>query len=113
VLPFLCWGAWATPGHPHARPHFVFAAPLLVADTPHAMHHALAHGADPAAAGNAPTTGQSLPSILIVSLFTLVFATPLARTFRLLMRRERVVFAPFPHSHPTTVPTPPPRFVLV
>ena len=27
VLPFICWGALATPGHAHAGPHFVFAAP--------------------------------------------------------------------------------------
>ena len=27
VLPFICWGAQATPGHPHARPHFVFVDP--------------------------------------------------------------------------------------
>lgn len=27
VLPFLCWGAAGTPGHPHARPHVVFLPP--------------------------------------------------------------------------------------
>ena len=27
ILPFICWGAQATPGHPHAVAHFVFAAP--------------------------------------------------------------------------------------
>lgn len=27
VLPFICWGAWATPGHPHSAPHFVFLSP--------------------------------------------------------------------------------------
>ena len=27
VLPFICWGAQATPGHPHARAHFVFVEP--------------------------------------------------------------------------------------
>jgi hypothetical protein len=27
ILPFICWGAQATPGHPHAIPHFVFAEP--------------------------------------------------------------------------------------
>ena len=29
VLPFICWGALAEPGHPHRAPHFVFAEPLL------------------------------------------------------------------------------------
>jgi hypothetical protein len=27
VLPFICLGAQATPGHPHALPHFVFVDP--------------------------------------------------------------------------------------
>lgn len=27
VLPFICWGAEATPGHPHLRAHFVFMPP--------------------------------------------------------------------------------------
>ncbi|MBX3015077.1 MAG: hypothetical protein KF832_26390 [Caldilineaceae bacterium] len=27
VLPLICWGAQATPGHPHARAHFVFREP--------------------------------------------------------------------------------------
>lgn len=31
VLPFICWGAQATPGHPHARAHFVFVEPSLSA----------------------------------------------------------------------------------
>lgn len=30
VLPFICWGAMADPGHSHRTPHFVFADPLLV-----------------------------------------------------------------------------------
>ena len=29
VLPFVCWGAQAAPGHPHALPHFVFAEPVM------------------------------------------------------------------------------------
>lgn len=28
VLPLICWGALAEPGHPHRFRHFVFAAPL-------------------------------------------------------------------------------------
>ncbi|MBW7883205.1 MAG: hypothetical protein H3C34_11330 [Caldilineaceae bacterium] len=28
VLPFICWGSLATPGHPHGRPHLVFWAPV-------------------------------------------------------------------------------------
>jgi len=29
VLPLICWGAQATPGHPHLRAHFVFAEPIV------------------------------------------------------------------------------------
>lgn len=34
ILPFICWGAWATPGHPHSTPHFVFFEPLHAASQP-------------------------------------------------------------------------------
>lgn len=30
ILPFICWGALAEPGHPHQIPHFVFADPMRV-----------------------------------------------------------------------------------
>lgn len=33
VLPFICFGAMATPGHPHARPHFVFTDPPRIPET--------------------------------------------------------------------------------
>jgi hypothetical protein len=29
LLPFICWGALAAPGHPHRTPHFVFADPAF------------------------------------------------------------------------------------
>ena len=32
VLPFICFGAFAEPGHPHRMPHFVFAEPVLSVD---------------------------------------------------------------------------------
>jgi hypothetical protein len=31
VLPLVCWGALAEPGHPHRYPHLVFANPMLIA----------------------------------------------------------------------------------
>lgn len=31
VLPLICWGALAAPGHPHRYPHFIFAVPILAA----------------------------------------------------------------------------------
>jgi hypothetical protein len=41
VLPLICWGAQATPGHPHARAHFVFMDPVLVTATHAAADHGL------------------------------------------------------------------------
>ena len=39
VLPFICWGAWADPSHPHGGPHFVFAPPPLRTSTHLASQH--------------------------------------------------------------------------
>lgn len=44
VLPFICWGAEATPGHPHMRAHFVFLSPV----------HSVQHG------GSNPTNAHDL-----------------------------------------------------
>lgn len=41
LLPFICWGALGTPGHPHSRPHFVFAPPPQ-AEAPLPRHMTLA-----------------------------------------------------------------------
>ncbi len=88
VLPFVCWGAAATPGHPHALPHFVFAMPqptanaLPIAARDHhggnhhggAHNHADAHhaGADDLRAAESPTpTGQSTPATLFAMLLIL------------------------------------------
>lgn len=86
VLPFICWGAVATPGHPHARPHFVFTAPELTTGAPSAplqrptltetlRRLALASwcGAGAPAQeglldGGHAAAGQSIPAVLAVSL---------------------------------------------
>lgn len=116
VLPFLCWGAWATPGHPHAHPHFVFAVPHLVGETQPDLHsgHTTAASVKPhQATGEGETAGQSLPTILVITLFTLVFASPHPRRLPLRVRRERAPAVLFPSGYPGSVPTPPPRFALV
>jgi hypothetical protein len=91
ILPFICWGAEATPGHPHLRPHFVFAVPVRSAayDFPaartaqeliHATNQAVAagayhmctaplHSADTAAAST--PTSQSTPLVLAVTILLL------------------------------------------
>lgn len=77
VLPFICWGAQATPGHPHARAHFVFWPPDL---TPAGHEHsgalvtASAPGGDNGqrpADGVLPA-GQSTPPLLAIFLLLLM-----------------------------------------
>jgi hypothetical protein len=50
IMPFICWGAQAEPGHPHQLPHFVFTDPVMVmpalaqgaaATKPHSMQEHL------------------------------------------------------------------------
>lgn len=127
VLPFICWGAWAEPGHPHGSPHFVFATPV---------------NAGPSNAGNSlsqivwslqsfcgnprmddPTTitgtdsttdigslaGQSLPDTTLVVSMLLILVVGWLQLESLRQTTERVkqlcVATPFA----ALVPTPPPR----
>jgi hypothetical protein len=106
VLPFVCWGAMATPGHAHAGPHFVFAAPPetrpqlpakmtlaeliawnqssnLCGEPAHAVEHPTS---DPVS--GAPI-GQSVPRVLIGSLLLLM--TVLAAQW--LLPKERPEFS--------------------
>lgn len=130
VLPFICWGAEATPGHAHLRAHFVFLPPPAQSanligremanahDLIHATVTALANGvgdmcAAPSpglsAASSAPVS-QSYPLVLAVTLLLLsvLSAHPLPA------RRDRAGFtqrtAP-PHGFmpPLIIATPPPR----
>lgn len=68
VLPSICWGVQATPGHPHARAHFVFLAP-----EGH-THDSAPHTRDPSAAELPP--GQATPSLLAA--FLLLLVAPIA-----------------------------------
>lgn len=87
VLPFICWGAQANPGHPHAGPHFVFAAPpevrpalpsqMTLAELREWNRDSFLCGATLHAPGDpspAPGTlaGQSVPKVLVVTLLLLV-----------------------------------------
>jgi hypothetical protein len=126
VLPLICWGAEATPGHPHARAHFVFVAPVLHEhDNLQALHSVkdwlarygntadcLLNGANATQSPAAPDmpVGRAVPSQL-----ALVSVIPLAQVASMLPPdRDRGGFSvwladsirmPF---HPR-VPTPPPR----
>lgn|GEM_PF-1165859 len=88
VLPFVCWGAEATPGHPHLRAHFVFVAPETFTvrasatggnaqDVIQLASNALANGlhelcsAPVQSAVPTPPAGQSTPQTLAVTLLLL------------------------------------------
>lgn len=89
LLPFICWGALGTPGHPHSRPHFVFAPPPQV-EAPLPQHMTLAemqgpgqanldcghmadgghmamHSSHTASASGAPA-GRSVPALAIATM---------------------------------------------
>jgi hypothetical protein len=125
VLPLICWGAQATPGHPHARAHFVFLMPpfavyptLAATDSqqPASSSDHTAHGAvnyaehQAAAKAEQQPVGRSVPSMLGFSLLLLI---GLAHT--LLPRSgDKPIFAgwitsPIALSVIPTIPTPPPR----
>lgn len=125
LLPFVCWGAAATPGHPHARPHIVFLAPPAATVEAFARAEGLtaaelvAHFADRSLCGGdhaavthtagAKPAGRSVPAILgftllVISLLAAVLLEPrhrpgIERLFG--MVAARTVFLP--------LATPPPR----
>lgn len=130
VLPLICWGAYAVPGHPHRMPHFVFdipavqpthsvspAAPVaqnsVAATPPHSgghQHHAPAPS--DTTSGEAiqdQPVGQALMSLLLFSVLTYV-AYGLWGLLRF-DRRYKLLLSvpPFPSSIHLSVPLPPPR----
>ncbi len=115
VLPFICWGALATPGHPHGLPHFVFFAPQSTADA--ATHqHEDAQGdqtviANPDGTDDAPVA-QSVAPILGVALLApilLLLAMLLAPMLRHIARR---LHEPSYSSLESPPATPPPRHLI-
>jgi hypothetical protein len=129
VLPFICWGAQATPGHSHASPHFVFVEPstprpgghptLAGQSSVEQMKTAIAAticGAHalpfdlPVSNATQQPAGQSTPSQLVISTLFLVGAVA-ALQLRRVDGPGSVVWlvaacaAPFCFR----IPTPPPR----
>ncbi|MBK8046035.1 MAG: hypothetical protein IPK16_02215 [Anaerolineales bacterium] len=136
-LPFICWGAWATSGHPHARPHLVFEMPeqlaQMAAAHPHAMMHDAVQDLARCVSGVMPTVfgggqpigtrldaceiqsgsvdvaGQSLPSTL-ASIILILIANPAEhRDVRPVLQRHPAQAHLFPADLALTVPDPPPR----
>jgi hypothetical protein len=130
VLPFICWGAEATPGHAHPRAHFVFLPPPAhsanvigqeIADAHdliHATAAALANGvgelcAAPLPGAMSPSSApvsQSYPLVLAVTLLliSVLRAQPLpARRDRDGFTQRAAVLHRF--MPPLLIATPPPR----
>ncbi len=92
-MPFICWGAVATPGHPHRLPHLVFALPAIGMPTrqqpeAHLGHgqHGVTHLHQPSVAKQTVTsqpppptgqpsdvTGRSTPDASAITLLALIF----------------------------------------
>ncbi|MEZ4709932.1 MAG: hypothetical protein R3A44_22185 [Caldilineaceae bacterium] len=109
VLPFICWGALAAPGHPHALPHPVFMDPPHPPTPLHAVtdcNDVAAHRGD---ADSHVPAGRATPDTSAVSLLLLIdlgdlFVIPIVQRF----------YTEFPCDHSgqsaeDRVQTPPPR----
>ena len=118
VLPLICWGAYAAPGHPHRTPHFVFVTSVagdVSAATPDAHHH---HNATdlPAQTGEPATAeqpkGRATLSLMIFSVLTIVLFGAWV-FFRVDRRFEIPLYLPpFAKSIMLPIPLPPPRPAL-
>jgi hypothetical protein len=132
VLPFICWGAVATPGHPHARPHFVFVAPELTSGAVAAplqrptLTETLRRLALASWCGaGAPTqeglleeghaaAGQSIPAVLAVSLLApLVLLAASLVLLRRLPHFALFLQSLWGRSFALRLSTPPPRRLLI
>lgn len=138
ILPFICWGALAEPGHPHRTPHFVFADPVLVkvrsmdetadeltipsAAVPHQQHHkqhggVLLTGVTTAdketlcylRATDDPVSGRATPTLLLFSILLLLLLAARAVPQPDCLAFVRWVRPPLPRSCFCAVPLPPPR----
>ena len=135
ILPFICFGVLATPGHPHGTAHFVFALPPQ-SDTssepqtslpalrntvlaswcgvplePERADAALAALASAYTDDASTPVGQSMPSTLLSMPLLLFSGTWLLHRIEM---PDFAVFMPYDNVHLTDllVPTPPPRFTI-
>ena len=125
VLPLICWGAQGTPGHPHARAHFVFVDPILSGHTDgkatesaslshsemgHHGEHAMDHADPSAPEPQQKPAGRSTPSMAGVTMLTLVGGDAAVLPFNAAGPGFCCWFAA-PDALPfaALIPTPPPR----
>lgn len=117
VLPLICWGAYAAPGHPHRTPHFVFVNSVADDASPATsdVHHHKATA--PPAQTSEPATaeqpkGRATLSLMIFSVLTIVIVG--AWVFSRVDRRFEIplYLPPFAKSITLPIPLPPPRSAL-
>ncbi len=114
VMPFICWGALAQPGHPHRTAHFVFALPETpptltgyqsICSVPVGVAPAVQEGQ----AAPPEPAGQSLPSVTVMAVLLAVLLTAWRFVLRLdLFARRFWQHLEGPRFVPL-VPSPPPR----
>lgn len=130
VLPLICWGAYASPGHPHQTPHFIFVEPKLaehlahtntdtLAAEQHTSSHAALHVHHPAsteqvdvvaeAATDQRAAGQATLSLLLFSILTFVALGLWLYSKIDEQQRRRFFMAPFAKSIALPILLPPPR----
>lgn len=118
VMPFICWGAAGTPGHPHAHAHFIFALPpddsaesstqphlhiprlvdgQWVVDDSHSHHH-----------GDVPP-GRSEPDLSLITLLLLLLGGSATIAYILLVFFPRELQYHMPQSVIHSPPVPPPK----
>lgn len=119
VLPFICWGTWAQPCHPHSRPHFVFLEPVHTVTTHGGVHctpatsagHNQAAGHDHATNPTTtnPLSGQALPDVTLALFLLIAYVGAGIDVFRTHTETRRLVGLLLLLQPSLCVPTPPPR----
>ena len=109
VLPFICWGAWAEPGHPHGGPHFVFADPPATHVHTHTVPGPHAHANPVADTGADDVAGQAHPDSTLVMASMLMLIASAVWLMRPRITRMDLTPAPTRRDYRPRIPTPPPR----
>lgn len=124
VLPFICWGAMADPGHPHSGPHFVFTDPpetraLIVrldqlrgdiCGSPDANIQIAAPFTPRQEPSDRQPVGQSVPDT-VLALLMLAIVGGWVYAVRLPRNSQYVTPHRAAHLHALRVPTPPPKYL--
>lgn len=124
VLPFLCWGGVATPGHPHKHAHFVFSVPQSRENPASAQPHVhfpqyidgqwVFEQTHAHAQSDSGLPLRSEPDFTLITLLLLLLAGVVTLAFTPLSLFSRRLIHHLPNSLIQTPSAPPPklRFLL-